>query len=458
MRTWQQLSGLDASMLYLETATQPLQVFSVLELDPASIPGGYAYERFRDALAARVRAIPALREKPSERFGNVDHPVWVEDADFDIDRHVHRITLGAPGGWAQLSELAGRLAGLPLDRRRPLWELWIIEGVVGGRLAVLFKVHHSAADGVTYAKLLSQLCSAEPDSPPPEPVAAAAAPTRLQLAVGGLTRFASRPLHLVVTVLPAAIRAAVDSIRRAARGSAMAAPFTAPRTRLNGRLTAQRNVAFARLDLDDVKRVKNHFGVSVNDVAMTLASGVIRQFLLDRGELPEPSLVALVPVSVHEPALGQGRNQVSGMFARLQTQIADPVARLRALAAVTAHAKEHASAIDATLLQDFCQLLGPIVLGIAKRVYARLTQFRPMYNLVVSNVPGPQTDYFLGAEVLAVYPFGPVMHGSGLNITMWSVNGKLHVSLISCPALLPDLSELADGFAIGLKELLAEVG
>jgi WS/DGAT/MGAT family acyltransferase len=449
-------------MLYLETATQPLQVFSVLELDPATIPRGYSYDRFRDDLSARVRAIPAFREKLSDGFGNLDHPMWVEDVDFDIDRHVHRISLRAPGGWAELGELCGQLAGLPLDRRRPLWEMWVIEGfggsVDGARLAVLLKVHHAAADGVTYANLLSQLCSAEPDSPPPEPVEATAAPTPLRLAIGGLARFASRPLQLIVRVLPAALRAVVDTIRRAARGRAMAAPFTAPRTRLNARLTARRNVAFARLELDDIKKVKNHFGVSVNDVAMALASGVVRRFLLDRGELPGSSLVALVPVSVHAPAAGGGRNQVSGMFARLQTQIADPVIRLRALAEVTTNAKAHASAIDATLLQDFSQLAGPIVLGIAKRVYARLTRFRPMYNLVVSNVPGPRTPYFLGAEVLATYPFGPVMHGSGLNITMWSVNGKLHVSLISCPELLPDLWELADGFAVGLKELLAEVG
>jgi diacylglycerol O-acyltransferase len=375
---------------------------------------------------------------------------------------VHRISLPAPGSWAELSEISGHLAGLPLDRRRPLWEMWVIEGFGGspdgGRLAVLLKVHHAAADGVTYANLLSQLCSTEPDPPTPDPVETTAAPTPLRMAIGGLGRFAGRPLQLAINVLPAAIRAVVDTIRRAARGRAMAAPFTAPRTRLNSRLTAQRNVAFARLELDDVKKVKNHFGVSVNDVAMALVSGVVRQFLLDRGELPGPSLVALVPVSVHEPAEGLGRNQVSGMFARLQTQIADPAERLRALAQATTNAKEHASVIDATLLQDFSQLTGPVVLGVAKRVYARLTQFRPMYNLVVSNVPGPRMHYFLGAKVLAIYPFGPVLHGSGLNITMWSVNGKLHVSLISCPALLPDLWEMADGFAAGLKELLGEIG
>ena len=149
---------------------------------------------------------------------------------------------------------------------------------------------------------------------------------------------------------------------------------------------------------------------------------------------------------------------MSGIYARLQTQIADPVERLRTIAAANIVAKEHSSAIGLTLLQDWGQVIGPVLLGIAKRVYARLTQFRPMYNVVVSNVPGPHARYFLGAEVSAMYVFGPVMHGAGLNITMWSANGTLHIALISCPALLPDLSDMADGFAVGLKELLAEVG
>ena len=181
---------------------------------------------------------------------------------------------------------------------------------------------------------------------------------------------------------------------------------------------------------------------------MALVGGVVRQFLLDRGELPRSSLVALVPVSVHEPSDRLGRNQVSGIFTRLQTQIADPVERLRTIAEANTNAKEHSSAIGATLLQDWGQIIGPVVLGVAKRVYARLTQFRPMYNVVVSNVPGPQAHYFLGAEVSAMYPFGPVLHGAGLNITLWSVNGKLHVSLISCPELLPDLCDTGRRFRL----------
>ena len=457
----QRLSGLDASFLHLETDTQPLQVFSVLELDTATIPGGYRFDRFRDELSARVQAVPAFREKVSDSVLNLDHPVWEADSDFAIDRHVHRIALQTPGDRAEFGEICSRLAGLPLDRRRPLWEMWVIEGLGGsvdnGRLAVLLKMHHAAADGVTYTTLLSQLFSTEPEAPPPDPVQAAVATSPLRIAIGGLARLVIRPLLLILNVLPATLRAVVDTVRRAASGRAMAAPFCAPRTALNARLTAHRNVAFAQLDLDDVKRVKNHFGVTVNDVVMALVGGVLRQFLLDRGELPRSSLVALVPASVHQPSDRTARNQVSGMFARLQTHIADPVERLRALAEANTNAKEHTSAIGATLLQDWGQILGPVILGTAKRVYALLTRFRPMYNVVVSNVPGPQGRYFLGAEVSAMYPFGPVLHGAGLNITVLSINGKLHFGLISCSELLPDLWEVAGGFAVGLKELLAEI-
>ena len=238
----------------------------------------------------------------------------------------------------------------------------------------------------------------------------------------------------------------------------MAAPFTAPRTALNAKFSAQRNVAFARLDLDEVKRVKDHFGVKVNDVVGTLVGGVMRQFLLDRGELPTSSLVALEPVSVHGQSDRTARNQVSGMLVALHTQIADPVDRLKAVAEANASAKEQVSAISPTLLQDFGEVVGSVLLGIAKRVYARLTQFRPNYNIILSNVPGPDpARYFLGAAVSAMYPFGPVLLGAGINFTLWSVNGTLHIGLISSPEVIPALSDLADGLNAGLAELLTEI-
>ena len=386
----------------------------------------------------------------------------MEDEDFDVQRHLHRIGLPAPGGRAELAEICGHLAALPLHRRHPLWEMWVIEGLSGtgtrkrGRMAVMTKVHHAAVDGVTGANLMSQLCSVLPDAPPPEPVEASAEANPLRIALGGLGRFAARPIKLATNVLPTTVTTVIETVRRVADGRAMASPFAAPHTPFNASITAHRNVAFAQLDFEDVKTVKNHFDVKVNDVVMALVSGVLRQFMLDRNELPEASLVAMVPVSVHDRSDRPGRNQVSGMFSSLKTQIADPGERLRAIAADNIVAKEHSAAIGATLLQDWSQFAGPAVFGVAMRVYARsrLTE-SPVHNLVVSNVPGPQIPlYFLGAEVDAMYPLGPIFHGAGLNITVMSLNGKLNVGLISCPELLPDLSALADGFIPGMKELL----
>ena len=469
MEHLQRLSGLDASFLYLETPTQPLHVCSVLELDAATIPGGYSFKKLREHLAERLTAIPTFREKLANSFLNLDHPVWVEDDDFDLVRHLHRIGLPAPGGREELSEICGHLASLPLDRRHPLWEMWVIEGLdgkdtrKGGRLAVLTKIHHAAVDGVTGANLMSQLCSTEPKAPPPVPVPAAAGADAnpVRIALGGLGRFASRPVRLATSVLPATVSTVVETVRRAAGGRAMAAPFAAPQTPFNASVTAHRNVALCQLDLADVKKVKDHFGVKVNDVVMALVSGVLRRYLADRDELPENSLVAMVPVSVHDRSDRPGRNQVSGMFTSLETQINDPGERLRAIAEGNSTAKEHSSAIGASLLQDWSQFAGPAVFGVAMRVYAqsRLTETRPVHNLVVSNVPGPQIPlYFLGAEVQAMYPLGPIFHGAGLNITVMSLNGTLNVGLISCPELLPDLSDMADAFPVEMKALVAATG
>jgi WS/DGAT/MGAT family acyltransferase len=191
-----------------------------------------------------------------------------------------------------------------------------------------------------------------------------------------------------------------------------------------------------------------------------LVSGVLRQYLAERNALPDTSLVATVPVSVHGKSDRPGRNQVSGMFSSLQTHIADPVERLEAIAEANSVAKQHSSAIGATLLQDWTQFAAPAVFGIAMRVYARtrLTEM-PVHNLVVSNVPGPQIPlYMLGCEVKAMFPLGPIFHGSGLNITVMSLNRNLDVGLISCPQLLPDLWAMADEFAIGMQELRAIAG
>src|SRR6201995_3359533 len=388
-RRMQRLSGLDASFLYLETQSQPLHVCSILELDTSTMPGGYTFDRLRDELSVRIKAMPQFREKLADSPLNLDHPVWVDDNNFDVSRHLHRIGLPPPGGRMELSEICGHLAALPLDRTRPLWEMWVIEGVAGtdaqqgGRLAVMTKVHHACVDGVTGANLMSQLCSTEADAPPPDPVEGVGGGNDFEIALTGAVKFAARPLRLA-NALTGTASSVVKTVMRARSGQTMAPPFAAPRTAFNASVTAHRNIAYAQLDLGDIKKVKDYFDVKVNDVVMALVSGVLRQFLLDRGELPDSSLVAMVPVSVHDKSDRPGRNQVSGMFSSLETHIDTPAERLKAISEANAVAKQHSSAIGATLLQDWTQFAAPAVFGVAMRVFARsnLSGARPVHNLV----------------------------------------------------------------------------
>src|SRR5215213_5652263 len=222
----ERLSGLDASFLYIESVTQPLSVCSILELDTSTMPGGYSFDRLRDELASRIAAIPEFRAKLADSQFNLDYPVWVEDDAFDLDRHLRHIGLPPPGGRRELAEICGHIASVPLNRSRPLWEMWVIEGVAdtdpeaGGLLAVMTKVHHAAVDGVTGANLLSQLCSVEPDAPPPDPVEGPGKAGPLQIAASGLVSFASRPLQLA-NVLPETIATIGKTLGRIRSGLTM---------------------------------------------------------------------------------------------------------------------------------------------------------------------------------------------------------------------------------------------
>lgn len=457
----ERLSGLDASFLYIESETVPLHVCSVVELDTSTIPGGYSFDRFHADLALRVQAMPEFRAKLADSQLNLDHPVWVEDNDFDLARHLQRIALPSPGGRTELAEICAHIASSPLDRSKPVWEMWVIEGIAGmdphegGPLALMIKVHHAAVDGVTATNLLAQLCSPEPDSPPPDPVAGRGDATGLEIAAGGLVKFLSRPMNIAKAV-PATVSTIVKTVNRARDGEAMAAPFNAPSTPFNAEITGERSIALAQLDFEDVKRVKNRFGVKVNDVVLALCAGALREFFLDRGELLGKPLVAVVPMSVHDQSDRPGRNQISGMFCNLQTDIENPGERLRAIAKSNTQAKEHSRAIGPTLALDWTQLITRAMFGFMMGLAARtpLTH-TAIHNAVISNVAGPQDKlYCMGAEIKAFYPLGPIFHGSGLNITVMSLSGKLNVGLISCPQLVDDLWGLADRFELALVELL----
>ncbi len=452
------LSGLDASFLYLETPQQMLHVVALLELDPSTIPGGYDFERFKSELARRVRTMPGFRRKLYDTAWNLDHPVWVDDPDFDVDLHVHRVAVPAPGEREQLAELAAHIASQPMDRSRPLWEFWTVESLANGNIAIVGKMHHATVDGVTGANMMSQLCGLTPElDTPPEPEPGPAARVNdLDLAVGGLRAFAARPVKLV-QVLADTVPLIPDWVFRARRGAAMPAPFTAPRCSFNGTVTGHRSIAYTQLDMAIVKQVKNAFGAKVNDVVLTLVSGALRSYLTGRDELPESSLVASIPVSVHGKSDRPGTNRVTGMFMQLRTDISDPVQRLRTIAADNSVAKEHQDAISASLLQDWAQFAAPATFGLAVRLYAnlRLADRHPViHNLVVSNVPGPPVPlYFLGAQVKAMAPLGPVFHGAGLTMTAMSLENKLNVGVIACKELAPDLWSLVDAFPAALDEL-----
>lgn len=453
------LGGFDATLLLFESASQPMHACSLAELDTSTMPGGYSFEAFRDTLLSRTRALPEFRAKLADSRLNLDTPVWVDDPDFDIDHHVHRIDVPAPGGRCELAEIAGHLAAKPLDRNRPLWDIWVIEGVSGvdprasGRIAAVIRTHHVFADGVTAGDLWAQLYASDVDAPPPDRVEGFGTVTRRRLALDGLMRFAARPWFLVAKVLPATIVGLVRTALRAARRQAMSAPFRAPRIPFNGNVSERRNVAYIRLSLQDVKTVKNKFGVKVNDVLLAVVSGAVRQFLVSRAALPTAPLIALVPVSVYDETSAV-RNQFSPIWSSLHTHVADPAERLKAIAESSSVAKEHISAIGATLLQDWAHC-APSLPPAIMRVYAMsgLSKRRPVYSVSLSNVRGIQGQ-ILGARIISNYPFGPVMNGAGLNITAASLNDNIDCGLIACPELLPELWELAEGMPLALKELL----
>ncbi len=456
----ERLSGLDASFLYLETPAQMMHVCGIVVLDPETIPGGYNFNAFKAELHARVSAIPSFRRKLRTVPMKLDHPVWVNDDDFDIDRHVHRMALPAPGDEEELTQIAGHLAGIPLDRTRPLWEMYVIEGLSNGKVAVFSKMHHASVDGVSGSSMLSVLCSLEPDGgslAPVDPDDLGRSPSELELAGRGLLSMARKPLDVARLLAPSA-QLVTRTVGRAREGTAMAAPLTAPRTSFNGTITGHRSVALADMSLDDIKAIKNATGTTVNDVVLAVAGGALRSYLLERDELPDSSLLATVPVSVREMSSKEGgSNKVSALFTKLGTDEADPIKRLRVMSGSNKNAKEHHKAIDADTLQEWAEFAAPRTFGLAVRVYSglRLAEKHPVvHNLVISNVPGPPVPlYFMGAKIDALYPLGPVFHGAGLNITVMSNNGSVHVGLIACRELMPRVWDLARLFPDELATL-----
>lgn len=434
-----------------------MHMVSLVEVDVSEFPGGYSFEVFRDELASRAAALPEFRAKIEDSRFNVDNPVWVEDPNFHIDRHIRRIQLPAPGGSAELSAIAAELAAEPLDRDRPLWSILVIEGLGGstpsesGHIALGNRSHHVFADGVTSGNLWAQLLEPAVGAAAAQPVAGFGAATSWQIAKGGLARFAKRPWFFLSKIMPATLAGILASIRRSVRGQSMSSPFRAPMAVFNGRIGTRRALGYVRISLDDVKIVKNAFGVRVNDVMLALLSGALRKYLLARSALPTQSLVVMMPVSVYEEGQ-QSRNQLSGALLPLHTDIADPADRLRGIAAASSVAKEHASQLGTSIVEDWLQL-APVSMKAVLRLGAAIGR-RPAYTVSFSNVLSTQ-DRIMGAPLVSSYPFGPVMDGVGLNVSAATLNGQIDFGFASCSNLLPDIAELAASLPSILEELLA---
>ncbi|AHH17954.1 wax ester synthase-like acyl-CoA acyltransferase domain-containing protein [Nocardia nova SH22a] len=455
------MTGLDASFLYLETDTQLLHVCALLILDPAADGTEYEFTALKDELRRRLPLVPAMRRRVHRVPFDLDHPVWVADTTFDLDHHVHRLGLPAPGGPKELAELVGDIAGQPMDRSRPLWEMWAIEGLAEGRVAVVSKYHHAAVDGVTGANMMAYLCDAEPGVRYPEPDETDSGtddPHDLVLAAEGLMRM---PAKLgMVGMVPQTVGKLGSLVRRRRSDKrGMALPFTAPRTPFNRTVSPHRSVAFTTAELSDIKDIRAAFGVKINDVVLTIVAGALRQYLADHDELPDTSLIASIPVSTHETSRhDRGVNKVSTLFTQLYTDIDDPVLRLEQIAEANRCAKEEHEVLGADFLQDWARYAPPNTFRLAMRAYSslKLAERHPVvHNLVISNVPGPQQPlYFLGHRIDALFPFGPVFHGAGLNVTVLSANGDLDIGFIACRELVPDLDRMADAVHDTIAALL----
>ena len=371
----------------------------------------------------------------------------------------------SPGGAGELADLCGHIAGIPLDRSRPLWELFVIEGLESGQIAVFTKMHHSTVDGVSGANAISHLCSLEPDAPPLESAPNdqhARTPGDAELLARGIVTNLAKPVQVAKLVAPTAA-ILTRTIGRARSGTAMAAPMTAPRTSFNGTITGHRTIAIEDISLDRIKEIKDAVGgVTVNDVVITVCGGALRRYLEERGELPGTSLVASVPVSVRGASKkAGGSNKVSTIFARLGTDVADPLERLRLVSEGNTNAKAHHKTIPADTLQDWAEFAAPRTFGLAVRMVSslRLADSGPViHNLVISNVPGPPVPlFFMGAKIRGLYPLGPIFHGAGLNITVMSSENRMHVGVIGCRELVPQPWKLTEKFPDELDALQAAV-
>jgi WS/DGAT/MGAT family acyltransferase len=458
----QRLTGFDAAFFHVETGGAHMHVGQTCVFDPSTAPEGHSFGRVRQLIEDRLHLVPPFRRRLAEVPLRLHHPVWLEDPDFDLDYHVRPAALPAPGGVAELAEFTAEVMSRPLHRHRPPWEMYVIEGLEGGMVAGVTKAHHAAIDGLSGAEITASLLDLSPDSvttTPDRPWE----PDRvspLELGRAALGELARQP-RTVGRLASRTVGSAL-ALRRRNRSEEGAvpppAPFSAPRTSLQTAVSAHRRIAFAEASLERVKTVKNTFGGTVNDVILAVCAGALRSLLAERGEHPERSLVAAVPVSVRsEDQRGTMGNQVSAMLVSLASSVEDPVGRLRAISAGSAQAKAQDKVFGAQELAEWTEVLPPGIVSRTARVASRLKvleRLPPLFNVIVSNFPGPAFPlYFSGSRMVAAYPLGPVTDGGPLNITVQSYMGTLFFGVVACREAVPEVWDVAQYLDDALNEL-----
>jgi WS/DGAT/MGAT family acyltransferase len=483
----QQLTSLDAMFLALESDRNYGHVGSLAILDPSTTPEGkVTLDGVKQLLDERLHLIPPFTSRLAKVPFNLDWPYWVPDDHFDLGYHVRELALPEPGSMEQLAEQTARIYSRRLDRSRPLWELYLIHGLPEGRVALVTKIHHSAVDGMSGSEILTLLYDLTPEpravEPPSASGPATGAPPGGTLVLRGLAALPRWPMTAAtrlsrllphVDVVPSLLGApgsetisrTLSRARKTLGRQADAKIITRPRNRppvgpYGGRVSPHRIFGLGSVSLDDVKRVKNALGVKVNDVIVSITAGAIREHLERHGELPDEPLVAQIPVSVRtEEERGTFGNQVSIMAVPIPTHLADSVERVRFAADVLSGAKERHNALPAKALRDVSTFVPPAVHARAARVAAELTArqiARPLFNVVISNVPGPPMDIYTGgARLEALYPLSVIADGTGLNVTIMSYRDSVDIGITADREQTPDVQTIVDGMRADLDALVA---
>jgi diacylglycerol O-acyltransferase len=460
MASSDRLSGLDASFLHLEHGATHMHVAGAIVCEGPAPP----YEELVEHIVSRLHLVPRYRQRLAFVPLAQGRPTWVDDPHFNVAFHVRHTALPDPGDESQLRRLCGRVFSQALDRSRPLWELWLVEGLSEGRFALLSKTHHALVDGISGVDIVSVLFDTAADPVPAGPVPEwipRPLPTDAQLLADALRERATVPAEILRGVR-AALRGperVLEGLARAAAGLGAVAQVaqSAPPSPFNVRIGPHRRFAWASGDLADFKAVKNALGGTVNDVVLAVVAGALGRYLERHGELDEDLVLrAMVPMSVRSDlergALG---NRVAAMWSALPVGVADPVERLLRISREMDGVKDSAQAIGAQVLTELTGFAPPTIMAQAARLQAR----QRMFNLVVTNVPGPQFALFmLGRRMQAIYPMVPLASNQALGIAIMSYDGHMFFGLGADYDTLPDLEDLADDLRTSLAELVAAAG